>query len=70
MAFRSSPYLGKSLAAHGLLPKNCSNVEIHMPANGAVMLRFERFLEPYELPEFAAAFQEAADEMTKAEKAP
>lgn len=38
-------HLGKYLIAEGLCPPNASNVELHVPANGAVFVRYDAYLD-------------------------
>lgn len=47
--------LGLALAAEGLLPKECVNVELHMPVDGVVRLRYEVNVITEDLPKLARA---------------
>lgn len=41
--------LGTHLIKEGLCPKNARAIELHVPANGAVVLRYEVFVDDEDL---------------------
>ena len=57
----NSHRLAKELEAEGLLPPGCSDVRVLIPANGPMVLHFERFVEVAELETLARAMARAAE---------
>lgn len=47
--------LGTLLLAEGLLPPGARLVELHIPADGAVLLRYEVYVRREDLPKLARA---------------
>ncbi len=45
--------LATFLKEEGLIPSDCSKVELLMPASGAIALRYEVFVQPDDLPKLA-----------------
>lgn len=62
MAIRISRQVVDMLAARGLLPNHCSNVEIHIPPNGPMVVRFDVYITDEHLRAVADAFAMMADE--------
>ena len=48
--------LAKHLEAEGLLPKNCRNVEIVVPTDGEMVIRYECLIAGDDLPKLSRAF--------------
>jgi len=63
--------LGQFLIDEGLCPPNCRLVDLHVPADGAVMLTYEVFVETADLPKLARALTRLAEPPErKADEAP
>ncbi len=56
MAFRVDPHLLKVFIDLGLVPANCHSVSVIVPGNGALMLRYDVFIDRAHLPKLSAAF--------------
>lgn len=56
----STEGIGEALIAEGLCPDNARNIELLIPADGAVAFRYEVFVEYSDLPKLARAFARAA----------
>lgn len=57
--------LAQALKAEGLLPANCNLVEVLIPANGAMTIRYTVFVEIPDLPKVARAMLIAAEPTPK-----
>lgn len=51
----SNHRLAMELEQRGLLPKHCRLLEVSIPPGGALVLRYEVFVEPGDLAKFADA---------------
>jgi hypothetical protein len=51
--------LSQALVEEGLVPKECRDIEILLPVGGAVMLRYEVYVEIVDLEHLARAFKRA-----------
>lgn len=56
----STPQLAKELMARGLIPDNCRLVEVSIPRHGALIIRYEVFVEADRFALFADAMKAAA----------
>ena len=62
MAIHISTPVVRLLEARGLLPKHCRFVEIHIPPNGAMVIRYDIFLTDESAAILAEAFAQIAAE--------
>jgi hypothetical protein len=60
MAFVNNRYLGEELTARGLVPPGCRLLELIIKPDGALLIRYEKFIGPDELSVFAEALQAVA----------
>lgn len=51
-----TPRMLKAFIEQGLVPSDCSKLEIVLNAAGALVLRYDVMLRPHHLPKLAAAF--------------
>jgi hypothetical protein len=51
------PSLGKELVERGLCPSNAINIELHIPAGGVLMIRYEVLVEDKDLLTIAEALK-------------
>ena len=51
----------KFLEAHGMIPPNCFKVELHVPPNGPMVLRYEVFITRDRMRILSQAFALMAD---------
>lgn len=65
--FYTGKALGKLLIAEGVCPVNARQVELHIPADGALMLRFDVLLDDADLAKVARALATLAAPEPKAE---
>lgn len=56
MAIRLPMDMQKRLAALGLVPPNCSNVELFIPAVGGMVLKYEVYVTEEHIAQFAQFF--------------
>jgi hypothetical protein len=58
-------YIGRRLGAllieEGLCPPNCSVLELHVPAAGAIVIRYEVYVDTVDLPKIARALTRLAE---------
>lgn len=66
MAIRISTELAKRLMAQGLIPPHCAQVELLIPASGAMVLRYEVWVTDAHLEMLGSAFTEMAADTRKA----
>lgn len=55
--------IGDALAAVGLLPKECRNVEFLNPADGVMCIRYEINITAEDLPKIAEAYRLVAEQV-------
>lgn len=60
MAMRISTAAQKIMAEQGLVPSNCSQVEILIPAHGPMVLRYEVWVNAEQLQKLSVVFQAMA----------
>jgi hypothetical protein len=70
MAIRISTSVVNLLEARGLLPKYCARVELHIPPNQAMVLRFEVFVNDEHFRTLSEAFAALALEAEAEAKNP
>jgi hypothetical protein len=59
---RISTPIVEFLEARGMIPPNCHHVELHIPPNGAMTLRYEVFVTSERMKDLGQAFLMMADE--------
>lgn len=70
MAIRIPMASQKMLLEAGLVPPNCSNVELHIPAAGVMMLRYDVFVTREHLEALSVVFQAMASEVRENQDGP
>ncbi len=70
MSIRISTPVIKLLQARGLLPDHCKSVEMMIPPNGPMVLRYEVFVADEHLRTLAEAFLAMADQASTSEATP
>lgn len=65
MAIRISNSVVKQLQENGFLPKDCANVLLDIPANGAMKIIFEVWVTDEHLKQLGGAFLALAEEREK-----
>jgi len=68
MAMRISRPIFERLQKRGLIPPNCANLELLIPPNAAMTLRYEVFLTEKECDALGEAFTEMANESREREE--
>lgn len=69
MAIRISTELVKRLTERGLIPPHCGRVELLIPPDGAMVLRYEVFVTDAHLDILGSAFIEMAADTRQANSA-
>jgi hypothetical protein len=75
MSYYHGQGLGKHLIAEGICPENANNVELHVPVDGAVFIRYDVLVTDDDIPKLQRAlgrlmeerkeFKEGADRDTR-----
>ena len=69
MAMRLPQSAQKLLVEQGIVPPGCSNVELHIPAVGAMLLRYDVYVTARQLDKLGIVFRAVAADLRAIQEA-